>query len=344
MKRAALAVVVLLLVMRRDAHAADPLEDFAEATTSAHDLLTEAHALMERQDYADACPKLEQALRLEADVGARLELAACREHAGELVAAWSAFVAAAAELRAAKQTARAKEATKRARALEPRLPKLVVEVPSPEEGLEVKRNGLVLDTTAWGTAIAVDPGTHRVTATAPGKRRWLMVVQSTEGATTRVRVPDALPEAADAAASVAPAAPVALVTPDILPTPEVVTAGDVGPPVDVVQPRPAVPPRPSLATEQPDVHAVRRTIGWTVAGLGAIGLGVGTGFALSSLGRQRDSRSYCNDDACSATGVSLRDDAIRAGNVATASTIFGMATLVGGLVIVLTTPKRSSSR
>jgi hypothetical protein len=40
--------------------------------------------------------------------------------------------------------------------------------------------------------IAVDPGTHDVVASAPGKMSWRTVVDAKEGRTTRVAVPRTL--------------------------------------------------------------------------------------------------------------------------------------------------------
>jgi hypothetical protein len=81
-----------------------------------------------------------------------------------------------------------------------------------------------------------------------------------------------------------------------------------------------------------------------VTGIGAVGLGLGAGFGLSSMSKRDESRTHCVVDACDAIGVGLRDDAISRGNIATIASIAGGATLVGGLILVLTAPKGTESR
>ncbi len=38
------------------------------------------------------------------------------------------------------------------------------------EGLQVKRDGVLIEKTLWGIAVPVDPGEHAISATAPGKK------------------------------------------------------------------------------------------------------------------------------------------------------------------------------
>jgi hypothetical protein len=316
MKRTALSVVVLLLLTPHASRAADPLEDFPDAV-AAQTLFQEARALMRQRNYSDACPKLEESLRLEAGVGEsgigkQFDLADCNEQIGKLATAWAGFLAVASQSKQANQAEREKSARKRARALESRLPKLVIAVPSAEQGLEVRRDGIALDAAGWGAVVHVDPGTHRVTATAPGKQPWLTMVQAKEGATTRVHVPRDLPATPVAAPAV----------------PEVADPAPADPaPADpasaLPDPAPAAPPEPSgtearAAPSASDLamegllqgrDATRRTLGWAVAGVRAIGIGLGTGF-----------------------------------DMATVSTIVDGATLVGGLVIELTTLKPQDRR
>lgn len=190
MKRSALAIVVLLLalVVPKASFAGDPLEDFPDPE-AAQTLDAEAHALLQQGRYVEACPKLEESLRLSPGLGTELDLADCNERIGKLAAAWSGFALAAARAKVAGEPLRERLASKRARALEPRLPRLVIDVPEALPGLEVKRDGVAVDAATWGAAFAVDPGRHRVTVTAPGKQRWVATIESYEGATTRVEVP-----------------------------------------------------------------------------------------------------------------------------------------------------------
>jgi hypothetical protein len=205
---------------------------------AARTLVQEARALMRERNYSDACKKLEESVRLQAGIGeasiiTQFDLADCNERIGKLATAWRGFQAVASQSKGADQSDRAKAAKKRARALESRLPKLVIAVPSAGQGLEVSRDGVALDSAGWGAVLLVDPGTHRVTATAPGKKPWLTMVQAREGATTRVQVPRDLPATIDAVATSAAPSPAA---------PSPAEAAQAAP-------SPAAPPEPSGTEE-----------------------------------------------------------------------------------------------
>ncbi len=317
MKRPVLSIVFLLLAPHA-ALAADPPKNGTDPA-AAQGLFYDARALMGQNKFAEACPKLEESLRLDPGIGTQFNLADCNEHLGKITTAWAGFLDVAAQSKASNQGERERLARKRAAALEPRLPKLVVEVTGAPQGLEVKRDGIVVGTASWGTPIPVDPGPHKITASAPGKQPWESTVSTTEGKTARIAVPRDLPNA-------------------------------IGPAVVATTPpagAPAAPPADNAQYFPPPVvenaGSTQRTLGWIVAGAGAIGIGVGAGFGLSSLSKRDEARTHCVGDACNATGVSLRDDAIASGNIATISTIAGGAVLVGGLVLVLTAPKGSKA-
>lgn len=294
---------------------------------AAQSLFYEARTLMGKNQWAEACPKLEESNRLDPGIGTQFNLADCNEHVGKTATAWAGFLEVAALAKASNQADREKLARKRAQALEAKLPKLVVEVPSSMPGLEVKRDGILVGGATYGTAIPVDPGSHKIVATAPGKQPWETTVQSVEGKVARVTVPRDLPNA-----------PVAVAPVPVVP---------VGPPAAAAPPPNGVTSS-SFTQEsfpppvQEERGSTQRTLGWVFAGLGAAGLGVGGAFGISSLSNRDESRQYCTGDICNAQGVSLRDDAIRDGNVATATMIAGGAVLAGGLLLVITAPRGAS--
>ncbi len=88
----------------------------------------------------------------------------------------------------------------------------------------------------------------------------------------------------------------------------------------------------------------QRTAGWIVTGAGVGGLAVGGIFGLKSMSAKSDSRDHCIANGCDATGVSLRDDARAAGNIATFAMIAGGAAVVGGLITVLTAPSTTTEK
>ena len=322
MKRHVLPTTMLLLLAPGLAFA-DPPRTGTEVA-AAEGLFYEARTLMQAGKYPDACPKLEEAMRLDPGIGTEFNLADCNEHLGKLATAWTAFNDVAGQAKLSNQTEREKLARKRAAALEPRLPRLAVDVSAGVQGLEVKRDALVVAASAWGTLVPVDPGTHRVSATAPGKAPWETTVKTVEGKTVRVAVPRDLPAVVAVVAVPTPIGPEPVAT---TPTSSTGTA-------------PASFPEPIV-----EGHGdAQRAVGWVVSSLGLAGVGVGAGFGLSSLGKRNDSRAHCSAAGCDAEGVSLRDDAVRNGNVATITMIAGGAALAGGLLLVLTSPRDAPPR
>jgi len=319
MKRFVTCTAATFFLVCASTAGAEPTKSGDPAAAQA--LFYEARALMKDGKYAIACPKLEESLRLDYGIGTEFNLADCNEKIGKLSTAWSGFLSVAAAAKAHNQTQREKVARDRAKALEPRLPKLAIDVPSPAPpGLEVKRDGVVIGSASWGTPAPVDPGSHRITASAPGKLPWEGAVSAVEGKVVRISVPRELPNAASAE----------------LPTPAPVTQRDEAQRQDQVTsfPEPIVEQRGST----------QRTIGWIVGGLGIASLGVGAGFGIDSLQKRDRSNDHCVGDLCDAQGVALRDKAIQSGDISTIATVGGGAALLGGLVLVLTAPKGPSRK
>lgn len=168
-----------------------PVAASAETSAaSAHSLFLDARASMEKGDYEAACPKFEESMRLDPAVGTQLNLADCYERVGKVGSAWAGFLDAASMAKSSRQPEREKLARARAKALEPRLPKLLIDADaSAEPGMELLRDGIGIGSASWNTAIVVDPGSHDVVASAPGKMSWRTVVDAKEGQTARVVVP-----------------------------------------------------------------------------------------------------------------------------------------------------------
>jgi tetratricopeptide (TPR) repeat protein len=277
---------------------------------AAQALFEQAKKLMAERRAAEACPKLEESQRLDPGSGTLLNLARCYEQVGRLSSAWNGYLEAASAARASGNGQREKEARKRADALRPRVSNLVVMV-TPEvasaEGLEISRDGQPIGKAQWGAAIPADEGEHAVAAAAPGHARWqTVVVVKGEGTTTTVVVPGLTHEAA------APPLPV--------------STAPVAPP-----PAKDEPPASGLG--------MQRTLALVAGGVGVVGLGVGTIFALKSLSNHDEASKYCNGADCTdPRGISAGNDAYGAGNVATVGMIIGAAGLAGGLALWFTAP------
>src|SRR5882757_8415497 len=113
--------------------AASPVQAQAGADPpAARALFGEARKLMAQGKYEQACPKLEESLKLDAGIGTAFNLADCWEHVGKTASAWARFLDVATAAKNAGQADREKVARARAASLEPHLPRLTITVAAPE--------------------------------------------------------------------------------------------------------------------------------------------------------------------------------------------------------------------
>jgi len=331
MKHLVLFPIIALSLAPGVAFAADPPTNDANPA-SAGGLFYAARTLMHEGRFAEACPKLEESVRLDPGLGTQFNLADCHEHIGKVTTAWAEFLEVAAMAKASNQPGRESLARKRAAVLEPRLPKLVVDASGATAGLEGKRDGVVIGSAAWGTPIPVDAGVHRVVANAPGKQTWETTISASEGQTVRVSIPRELPAGpAVVAPAIAMSGTDAITAQPVASVPTTMTAASVD----------RARSFPSAVVEKGG--SAQGTAGWIVMGAGAIGVGIGVGFGLTSVGKSYASRSHCDVNQCDPAGLQLRDDAIRMGNIATIATIAGGGAFVGGLILLLTAPKATEA-
>src|SRR5262249_34857046 len=139
--------------------------------TLAAALFREGKSLMDKGEFPAACSKLEESQRLDPGGGTLLNLALCHEKQGRPATAWAEFIEALGIARRDHRQARIELAEEHIAKLEPILSKLTVIVPPESEDttLEVTRDGASVGRAAWGMPFPVDPGEHRVEATAAGR-------------------------------------------------------------------------------------------------------------------------------------------------------------------------------
>jgi hypothetical protein len=161
------------------------------SSAAARALFREARALMDKGRFAQACPKLEESLRLDDGIGTQFNLAHCWEQIGRTASAWGLFLDVAAAASAAQQRKREAAARARADALEPNLTRVLIQVAEPvPDGLVVTRAGEEVGRGSWGAAVPVDPGPVQVEANAPGRLPWATEVEAIGKAeTVTVSVP-----------------------------------------------------------------------------------------------------------------------------------------------------------
>lgn len=307
MRLAVGSLTVLVALARAPAAFAQTAEDQA----SARALFDEGRELMKTGHYEDACPKLDAASKLYPGSGVLLNLGDCYEHVGRTASAWNEFAEAASAAARAGRSADQAEAERRKAAVEPKVSRIAVRVKSDAAGLVVKRDGTALDPAAYGDAVPVDPGKHEITAEAPGREPWSGQVDLEElGKTVTVEVPEL---------DVAPASVQGQAQAPSSQTSAVVPAGPVEHPMPL---------------QTPGYWTARRAIGVSLAGAGAVGLGVGA--ALGLVARSQFDRASGEQDASSRSADSKT--AVSTGNVGTVVGIVGAVVGVGGLVLWLTAP------
>ena len=135
---------------------------------AAEALFKEGRKAMKARDYAGACPKLAESLRLDSAPGTLLNLAECEEKLGKLASAWQRFE----ELRQTLEPRdkRHRIATRRAAELEQRVPRLtIVLAPGAPASVEIALDGMRLSAAAVGVPLPADPGDHVVVVSAAGR-------------------------------------------------------------------------------------------------------------------------------------------------------------------------------
>jgi hypothetical protein len=301
----------------------------AAAQTSASDkaaaeaLFDQGVRLMKQNNFADACPKLEESDRIDPAVGTLLYLGECYERVGKTASAWATFREAASIANNSNQADRARVATSRAQALEAKLSRLSVEL-APEvariPGIVVKRGTQRIEPSLYGTPLPVDPGDYRIEVTAPGYEPWSTPIKvEAGGASASVRVPGLVkaPVAAQPASDTAPEASQA--------------AGSPG----QVQSRPTGAITP---TSMPSGITTQQTLGLVVGGVGLIGVGIGSYFGVRAISKNSDAEEhcprsgFCDDDE----GLTLTDKAKQDATASNIAFIAGGVLVATGAVLYLT--------
>lgn len=272
----------------------------AQPAAQAEALFSEGRALIKDGKLAEGCDKLEQSDQLDSSVGTLLNLGDCREKQGRLASAHAAFLRAEAmAMRAGTDGKRRVEAARRAKVLAPKLPSVVIAVPSPVPGLVVRRGAQVVEQAAWGTTLAVDAARYELSAEAPGHVAWRGEVVVEPGSRElRVEIPA-----------------LALVVAAPLPAPA-----------------PALRDAPAESTRWTTLRKV--SVGAAVIGIGLVGGGGYFGSRSASL--EDDANAICPARACGdPEGLKLNSDAQDAALRANVLFIAGGAAIATGVVLWL---------
>jgi hypothetical protein len=242
---------------------------------------------MDASDFEAACPLLAQSQALDPSSGTLLNLGDCYEHLGRSASADSAFAQALELARATGRQDRSQVASLRRSRLAPQLRRLrVIVSATAAQSMVVSLDDKPIP--SKGDPVAVDPGTHRVRASAPGFEDFVgQVTAPAPGATLDVSIP------------------------------ELVHAENA----------PAPPAADSAQTQKKPLDG-RQIAALTCGAVGVIGIVSGSVFGLRSISKHNESDQYCDGNLCrDQRGVDAMDSARSAGNISTASFIIGGAAL-----------------
>jgi hypothetical protein len=276
----------------------------AEATAAekamAEGLFAHGKQLLAAGRPTEACPKFAASERLDPQVGTLLFLATCHEQEGKTAAAYAEFTDALALLGSLHQPGRVQYARERLAALSGRLSRVAVISSSTTAGLEVRLDGTALDHGALGTMLPVDPGEHRIEATAPGKQPWSRSVSVARGPSEQTIT---VPPLADVAE----------------PTTEETHAP--------VAPAPVAPARGG---------GITRPLAYGLGAVGIVGLGVGAVFGVRTITKKNEADDgECAGSFCSPRGLDLYSDAHTASTTSTIAFVVGASALAISAVLLL---------
>ncbi len=308
------------------AHAPSAHAQGADAAT-ALTLFEEGKQLAAAGNFTEACPKLLASYNVVPKLGTLLNLADCYERAGKTASAWVRFTEAVTMAERAGQQERTDFARTHAEALAPKLSRLVITVSGASpDGLEVRRDGALVDAAVFGTPVPVDPGTHVLEARAPHKKTWTTKVEIAAAATEPRAVAIPVLEADGATSATGGAAAAAAPAPGAAAT----TEG---------------PDAPTDASTSSSRGSSQRTWAFVIGGLGGAGLvtSLVTGLVAKGQYARSNDPGGCVNDACTQRGLDDRSSASTTAGASTGIFIGGALLLATGVVLYLTAPSSSSS-
>lgn len=296
-------IPIVIAALPVSSAAAEPPRVAQRDATLAEALFREARKLMSERRFSEACPKLEESQRLDPGGGTLLNLGICHARAGKTATAWAELREALGAARNDGRADREDIAKKQLAEIEPRLSHLVVEVPAPARvaGLELKLDGRTLSPAAWGSAFPIDPGDHKVEATA--RRRQSFTAQITvkaEHDDARITLP-VLTEAR------------------------------------ALDDDPRAPDRKPTVDGASSSGSGLRTGAFIFGGAALIGIGIGSGFGVDAILKEQRARKDCGtSELCgNKEAVAASDQARRSARIADIAFAAGGVSLATGVVLFL---------
>jgi tetratricopeptide (TPR) repeat protein len=277
-------------------------------------LFKEGKKLMSEKRYAEACPKLEQSMKLDPGIGTELNIGKCYEDWGRIGKALIAYKKAL-EMAKGDKDKRVPQIQELVDGLDSQAPRLTIKLPSgaSADGVKVTLDGEVI--TTFGTALIVDPGPKTIEYTVddgPKKSKTVPVDRGGDSEVTLDIPKDRVAKKPNGGGKQSNG------------------GGDKpdGKPADV-----ATPPAPGRNM---------RLGGIVLGGAGVLAIGVSSIMTLSARGQYNDAlEMHCMGmkNMCDPEGLQTTADARSTANTATVIFIAGVAMVGGGVALYLLAPK-----
>jgi hypothetical protein len=162
----------------------------ADSAQRAQTLFDDGQRLLDQNKVDDACDKFTASVALDPALGARLNLAYCRERQNRLVEAYELFTIVAEDAQRAGKPSQLDFARKHAEALAAKVVRVSLHVADPTRaGLAIKLGGRVLPPESWTRAVVIAPGAIVVEATAPEHEPFRTSQDAAPGAQLVIDVP-----------------------------------------------------------------------------------------------------------------------------------------------------------
>ncbi len=279
--------------------------------SAATELFREGRDALEAKDYATACAKLEESMRLDAHVGTLISLAGCEEAMGKLARARARWQQAV-DLAHNAGDKREGYAVDKLRSIDPRVPRLTLRRgPNAPPTMTARRDDVELGAASFDAPLPVEIGTHTVTASAEGFASSTTSVDLGEGDSKEV----------------------------------VLETGAALPPPPVEAPPPPPNPLTEIPPEAPPRASPLRPIAVAVGGVGVVALGVGTYLGIQVLEAKSQKPGSCTGTGCDPDGTN-RTNALKEGdaaNIAFASAGVLLVTAGAFWFLAPTTPAKKST-
>jgi serine/threonine-protein kinase len=278
-------------------------------------LFKEGKKLMADKRYAEACPKLEQSMKLDPGIGTELNIGKCYEDWGRIGKALIAYKRALDMANEAKDK-RVPQIQELVDGLDSQAPRLTIKLPSgaSADGVKVTLDGDVI--TTFGTALIVDPGPKTIEYTVddgPKKSKTVPVDRGGDSEVTLDIPKDRVAKKPGSGKSQKPGGDKSNGG---------TKTGDI-----------ATPPAPGRNM---------RLGGIVLGGAGVLAVGVSSIMTLSARGQYNDAlEMHCMGvkNMCDPEGLMTTADARSTANTATIIFVAGIAMVGGGVALYMLAPK-----